>query len=100
MFYDFEEEDRVATPADAMREFAYNVGDYDRYKDRQWILTDYDVWVQNPHYRGPPQLHPELACGLEFEEYEEIERRMAEEWLNPTAENTDRVIVNDDDIPF
>ena len=25
----------------------------------QWICTDYDVWVKNPHYHGPEQPHPE-----------------------------------------
>ncbi len=27
--------------------------------DRQWILTDYDVWEKNPYYVGPDQPHPE-----------------------------------------
>jgi hypothetical protein len=50
----------LATEADAMREFAENVGDSEHWKCRQWILTDYDVWVRNPHYSGPPQRHPEV----------------------------------------
>ena len=49
----------LATYDDAMREYARNVGGYDRWKDSQWILTDYDVWVRNPHYTGPEQYHPE-----------------------------------------
>jgi hypothetical protein len=28
-------------------------------QDRQWILTDYDVWERNPYYNGPEQQHPE-----------------------------------------
>ena len=24
-----------------------------------WILTDQDVWVKNPYYRGPAVPHPE-----------------------------------------
>jgi hypothetical protein len=47
----------LATPADAMREYAENVGR--EHKDRAWILTDYDVWVRNPFYTGPDQPHPE-----------------------------------------
>jgi len=54
-----QEVDHIATPDEAMREFAQNVGGDDSYKDRAWILTDYDVWVRNPHYSGPPQRHPE-----------------------------------------
>lgn len=45
------EEDRFATPTDACREYARNVGS-DR-PDRPWILTNYDTWERNPYYRGP-----------------------------------------------
>jgi hypothetical protein len=48
----------VATPADACREYAYNWG-MDN-PDRAWVLTDYDVWMPNPHYQGPPVPHPEM----------------------------------------
>ena len=24
-----------------------------------WILTPYDIWMKNPHYRGAPVPHPE-----------------------------------------
>lgn len=51
--------DHMATPAEAMREFAENIGGEERYIKHAWILTDYDVWVRNPHYRGPAQPHPE-----------------------------------------
>jgi hypothetical protein len=27
--------------------------------EQAWILSPYDVWVANPHYRGEPQPHPE-----------------------------------------
>ena len=27
--------------------------------EREWLLSDYDVWVRNPHYRGEPGAHPE-----------------------------------------
>lgn len=47
----------MATPMDACREYALNVG-----RDREesaWILTDFDVWMPNPFYSGPPVPHPE-----------------------------------------
>ena len=59
MYDDPEEMTPLATYDDAMREFAANVGGYDRNVNRQWILTEYDVWVRNPHYTGPAQRHPE-----------------------------------------
>lgn len=49
----------------ALREWAFNVGQ-DRL-DRQWLLTDYDSWEKNPHYRGPDQGHPEQFSGLPYE---------------------------------
>ena len=60
-----DEYDQVATPRDAMREFAATVGSEDRYRNEQWILTDYDVWVKNPYYRGPDQAHPDDAGWLD-----------------------------------
>ena len=42
---------------EAVREWAWVVGQ-DR-EDQQWILSDYDTWERNPHYRGPDQGHPE-----------------------------------------
>lgn len=61
MHYAYEdyEIDRPATHSEAMQEYALYVGQFDRHKNSAWILTDYDVWVTNPHYRGPPQRHPE-----------------------------------------
>lgn len=92
-FYDEESyraalEERVATPAEAMQEYAVNVGGYDRFKDRQWILTDYDVWVRNPHYCGPEQCHPE-------EEPEEFDARMAR-----AARPVPVIELGEDEIPF
>jgi hypothetical protein len=49
----------LATESDACREFAANVGSYDRYKNSQWILTSFDTWERNPHYMGPDRGHPE-----------------------------------------
>jgi hypothetical protein len=66
------EDDRPATHDEAMQEFARNVGYEDRHKDYQWILTDYDVWVINPHYRGRPQPHPEDYWEGSNEEYADL----------------------------
>ena len=27
--------------------------------ERAWILSPFDSWEPNPHYRGPPVRHPE-----------------------------------------
>jgi hypothetical protein len=52
-----EQQDRMATPAEADREWVVNVG-RDR-PDQAWILSDRDVWHRNPAYSGPPVPHPE-----------------------------------------
>jgi hypothetical protein len=52
-----DEHDEMATPTEAMREFARNYGA--DHPDRAWVLTDFDVWMPNPHYQGPPVPHPE-----------------------------------------
>lgn len=49
--------ERLATRADAVREWAYNYGR--DHKDRAWLLHDSDTWVYNPFYRGPEVPHPE-----------------------------------------
>ncbi len=49
----------IATHNDAMSEWARNVGWHDGNKESAWLLTDYDVWVRNPHYTGTPQPHPD-----------------------------------------
>jgi len=54
------EHDHIATPAEADREYAENVG-RDNPK-RAWILSDRDVWYRNPFYSGPPVPHPEDYC--------------------------------------
>jgi hypothetical protein len=51
------ENDRPATPSEAMREYTWNVG-RDR-PDRAWICTPYDTWEPNPFYTGDPVAHPE-----------------------------------------
>jgi len=62
---DIEEEcGQLANESDAMREYARNVGFEDHHVKRAWILTDFDVWVRNPYYSGPPQPHPEEMEGF------------------------------------
>jgi hypothetical protein len=68
MLYEAHEDDRddhVATYAEAFAEYARNIGD--QFADHAWLLTDWDVWVPNPHYCGPPQRHPE-----DDQDYEEV----------------------------
>lgn len=52
-----QEEDRIATMAEADDEYVRHVG-ADR-PDVAWILSDRDVWYRNPAYRGPAVRHPE-----------------------------------------
>lgn len=49
----------LATPRDAMREWAENVGYLPQHRGYAWLLHDWDVWIANPHYRGPAQPHPD-----------------------------------------
>jgi hypothetical protein len=52
-----DDDTHLATPAEADREYADNVG---RMRpDVAWILSDRDVWYRNPCYSGPPVPHPE-----------------------------------------
>ena len=59
MYSDYDSEDHVATPSEAMREYARNVGQDQT--DTAWILTDYDTWEPNPFYVGPAcgRIHPD-----------------------------------------
>jgi hypothetical protein len=43
--------DRPATPSEACREYARNVGA--ERTDCAWILTDFDTWERNPYFAGP-----------------------------------------------
>ena len=44
---------------ESVREWAWWAGQEPRFRDQQWLLHDYDVWIENPHYTGPEQRHPE-----------------------------------------
>lgn len=82
----------MANENDAMREWARNVGGYDRFKDSAWLLTDYDVWVRNPHYSGPPQKHPEDDSGMYEEDFSG--------YYEPDYDFNPPVVSTDDDLPF
>ena len=41
----------------ACHEHALNYGE--EQPDREWILSNFDTWVRNPHYTGEPGPHPE-----------------------------------------
>ena len=58
-FDESREQDHVATPREAVREWAYNCGGDPSRLNSQWLLHDFDVWVRNPHYLGPEQRHPD-----------------------------------------
>ena len=63
----------LATEADAIREFTWNVGYEDHYINQQWICSPYDTWERNPHYNGPEQPHPESE-DYYYEQEAEAER--------------------------
>jgi len=52
-----QEENRTATGAESLAEFAFNAGM--DHPERCWLLDSRDVWVRNPHYHGPDVRHPE-----------------------------------------
>jgi hypothetical protein len=79
-----ERESHLATPAEAVAEFAANIGG--EYPDRAWLLHDWDVWVKNPAYAGPPVPHPES--------YDE-----EDDFIGPRQPYQPRPLA-DDDIPF
>jgi hypothetical protein len=57
MFGHYDDEfDHLATPAEAVREWARNFG-HD-HPDQAWLLSDRDTWERNPFYQGPPVEHP------------------------------------------
>jgi hypothetical protein len=90
---DYEErESRLASPSEAVAEFGRNAG-MDN-PNRAWLLHDWDVWVANPYYVGPPVPHPESDEAYDYD---------AEDAENLKAEMADKIArrsVADDDIPF
>jgi len=49
--------------AAAAREYAENAGAHQ--PEKEWILTPYDSWELNPHYRGEPGMHPECMNDID-----------------------------------
>ena len=93
--YHEERNSRLATPAEAVAEFAANIGG--EYPDRAWLLHDFDVWVRNPYYAGPPVPHPESDEAYDYEGSEAPgfdSPSRADEYKSGGASEMD------DDIPF
>lgn len=42
----------------ALNQYASAYGEADQ--AAAWILSPFDSWERNPHYRGPPVHHPEM----------------------------------------
>jgi hypothetical protein len=87
-------EDHLATPAESVAEWAYNAGE--EMPDRAWLLHDWDVWVANPHYSGPPVPHPE-DYGPEGEEAPGFDSPKPPEWTGFDSQELDSDF---DEIPF
>jgi len=97
MNWNREKDDHLATPAEAVAEFARNIGG--EYPDRAWLLHDWDVWVANPHYHGPKVPHPEdydPEEGSEAPGFDDPSR--ADEFKSDPAAMDDNP--GDDEIPF
>ena len=80
MWIQYQDDEPLATPDDAIREFAANVG-RDR-AEQAWLLTDYDTWVRNPFYCGPAVRHPEDDY-YEEEEGDDVPRGTSEDEEGP-----------------
>jgi len=52
-----ESDEIPGTPWENMMNTVSVVGQ--RCRNDAWILTDQDVWLKNPYYRGPAVPHPE-----------------------------------------
>ena len=63
--YEIEKREHLAAPpvtvAMADHEAALNVAR--EHEEREWILSDRDVWYHNPFYTGKPGPHPEEDTG-------------------------------------
>lgn len=76
MLNEFEERDEMATPTEACREYARNVG-ADR-PESPFILTNYDTWEPNSYFTGPrchQLINPESEyAGEEYEAHAACDR--------------------------
>lgn len=76
--------------------------------DSAWILSPFDTWEKNPHYKGPKQPHPEDAIGMTAEEYDELlaeyeaeaETQAEARALPPPPAPFVQGVMADDDLPF
>jgi hypothetical protein len=107
-----EDEDRCATPAEACREYAHNVGQDNH--DWAWILTDWDTWERNPFFNGPachlledPEGRDELFmvlhqdCTREVCRGESFDVRRPDNCYYISPWETTMIIPHDeDDLPF
>jgi len=91
----YEEPTQLATPRDAMLEYARNAGMDE--PDRAWILTPFDTWERNPFYSGLAEPHPEDDWGWEF-----VAEHGIEAWRKEDEKPFSSGVKNflDDEIPF
>jgi hypothetical protein len=91
-------DDRPSTHAEAMREYAWNVGRERR--DLEWISTPYDTWERNPFYDGEPGPHPEdwSRCDGEEEPVDPVEPVVAPPF--PDDDDDSQGTMEWDDLPF
>lgn len=90
--WDLDLDQPKATTAEAVSEWAQAAGSDPHRIGKQWLLTDYDTVVQNPHYTGPAQPHPDdeparsLVASVSYS-WDDIQS-----WLDERG--------NDPDVPF
>lgn len=56
---ELEQQRPPATHDEAVSEWTQAAGSDPHRIRRQWLVTDYDTIVRNPHYTGPAQRHPD-----------------------------------------
>jgi len=64
--------------SEALHQYAGVYGE-DR-SDQEWILSPFDSWEKNPHYKGEPGRHPEDDHYDEDEDYEQVMQTGEDEW--------------------
>lgn len=97
MNYDYGD-DHLATPTEACREFARNVGA--ECPEREWISTPFDSWERNPFYRGHRHVDPETAGDMYSEADKAGETLTEEDLREPPINVRPSAPMTDDDIPF
>jgi hypothetical protein len=90
MWYD-ENDDAHFVPAstqDLIREQAYYDGHF--CPEKAWLLSDFDTWERNPHYKGEPVPHPDADLADNEEAQAEV----------PKVANWVPFFEGEDDLPF